>query len=136
MTRNPLAEPGIIGVAGGAGLGAITVITLVPGVGFWTQAGFAGLGAALATTLVFTLAARGGFASERLVLIGFGVQAAAQALITLLITLTDPWNETKALTWLGGSTYGRSRRCSAASWCASRTRSAARSSPRPSCRPA
>jgi len=108
VARNPLAEPGIIGVAGGAGLGAITVITLVPGVGFWTQAGFAGLGAALATTLVFTLAARGGFASERLVLIGFGVQAGTQALITLLITLTDPWNETKALTWLGGSTYGRS----------------------------
>jgi ferric hydroxamate transport system permease protein len=108
VARNPLAEPGIIGVAGGAGLGAITVITLVPGVGFWTQAGFAGLGAGLAITLVFAMAARGGFASERLVLIGFAVQAGAQALITLLITLSDPWNETKALTWLGGSTYGRS----------------------------
>lgn len=108
VARNPLAEPGIIGVAGGAGLGAITMITLVSGVGFWTQAGFAGLGAALAITLVFAMAARGGFASERLVLIGFAVQAGTQALITLLITLSDPWNETKALTWLGGSTYGRS----------------------------
>lgn len=108
VARNPLAEPGIIGVSGGAGLGAVTVITLVPGVGFWTQAGVAGVGAALAMALVFTLAARGGFASERLVLIGFGVQAGAQALVTLLITLSDPWNETKALTWLGGSTYGRS----------------------------
>ncbi|MFC4858656.1 iron ABC transporter permease [Actinophytocola glycyrrhizae] len=108
VARNPLAEPGIIGVSGGAGLGAVTVITLVPGVGFWTQAGVAGIGAALTMALVFSLAARGGFASERLVLIGFGVQAAAQALITLLITLSDPWNETKALTWLGGSTYGRS----------------------------
>lgn len=107
VARNPLAEPGIIGVAGGAGLGAVTVITLVPGVGFWTQAGCAGAGAALATALVFAMAARGGFASERLVLIGFGVQAGTQALVTLLITLTDPWNETKALTWLGGSTYGR-----------------------------
>jgi hypothetical protein len=38
------------------------------------------------------------------VLIGFGVQAGAMA----LITLSDPWNESKALTWLGGSTYGRS----------------------------
>ena len=54
------------------------------------------------------MAARGGFASERLVLIGFGVQAGTQVLITLLITLSDPWNEAKALTWLGGSTYGRS----------------------------
>ncbi|APU14175.1 MULTISPECIES: iron ABC transporter permease [Actinoalloteichus] len=108
VARNPLAEPGIIGVAGGAGLGAITMITLVPAVGFWAQAGAAGAGAALATTVVFVMAAKGGFASERLVLIGFGVQAVTQALITLLITLTDPWNETKALTWLAGSTYGRS----------------------------
>jgi iron complex transport system permease protein len=108
VARNPLAEPGIIGVAGGAGFGAVTVITLIPGVGFWTQAGFAGVGAALAVALVFATAARGGFASERLVLIGFGVQAGAMALITLLITLSDPWNESKALTWLGGSTYGRS----------------------------
>jgi ABC-type Fe3+-siderophore transport system permease subunit len=108
VARNPLAEPGIIGVSGGAGLGAVTVITLVPSVGFWTQAGFAGLGAAVAIAIVFLMAARGGFASERLVLIGFGVHAGSVALITLLITISDPWNETKALTWLGGSTYGRS----------------------------
>ncbi|SEF37782.1 iron complex transport system permease protein [Amycolatopsis pretoriensis] len=107
VARNPLAEPGMIGVVGGAGLGAVAVITLVSGVGFWTLTGSAGLGAALAMTVVFAVAARGGFTSERLVLIGFGVHAAAQALVTLLITLSDPWNETKALTWLGGSTYGR-----------------------------
>ncbi|UOX93198.1 iron ABC transporter permease [Amycolatopsis sp. FBCC-B4732] len=107
VARNPLAEPGMIGVVGGAGLGAVTVITLVSGVGFWTLTGAAGLGAALAMAVVFAVAARGGFTSERLVLIGFGVHAATQAVVTLLITLSDPWNETKALTWLGGSTYGR-----------------------------
>ncbi|MGW4064552.1 iron ABC transporter permease [Amycolatopsis sp. NPDC004747] len=107
VARNPLAEPGMIGVVGGAGLGAVAVITAVSGVGFWTVTGFAGLGAACSMAVVFAVAARGGFAGERLVLIGFGVHAAAQALVTLLITLSDPWNETKALTWLGGSTYGR-----------------------------
>jgi ABC-type Fe3+-siderophore transport system permease subunit len=107
VARNPLAEPGMIGVVGGAGLGAVTVLTTVSGVGFWTLTGSAGLGAALAMAMVFAVAARGGFTSERLVLIGFGVHAAAQALVTLLITVSDPWNETKALTWLGGSTYGR-----------------------------
>ncbi|WP_243770015.1 iron ABC transporter permease [Amycolatopsis acidicola] len=107
VTRNPLAEPGIMGAVGGAGLGAVTAITLIPALGFWAQTGFAGIGAALATALVFGLAAKGGFASQRLVLIGFGAQAGTQALITLLIALSDPWNETKALTWLGGSTYGR-----------------------------
>ncbi|MET8996825.1 iron ABC transporter permease [Amycolatopsis sp. NPDC004169] len=108
VARNPLAEPGMIGVVGGAGLGAVAVLTAVSGVGFWTLTGSAGLGAALAMAVVFAVAARGGFTGERLVLIGFGVHAAAQALVTLLITLSDPWNETKALTWLGGSTYGRS----------------------------
>lgn len=107
VARNPLADPGIIGVAGGAGLGAVTVITLWSGAGFWIQASGAGVGAAVATAVVFAMAAKGGFASERLVLIGFGAQAGTQALVTLLITLSDPWNETKALTWLGGSTYGR-----------------------------
>ncbi len=108
VSRNPLAEPGIIGVAGGAGLGAITVITIVPTSTFWLQAGAAGVGAAAVATLLFWLAAKGGFASDRLVLIGFGLSAGAMALITVLITVSDPWNETKALTWLAGSTYGRS----------------------------
>lgn len=40
-------------------------------------------------------------------LIGIGVQAGAGAFVSLLIVLTDPYNETKALAWLGGSTYGR-----------------------------
>jgi ferric hydroxamate transport system permease protein len=107
VSRNPLAEPSIIGVTGGSGLGAILVITLVPMSGFWLQAGAAGLGAGLAAALVFVTAARRGFASDNLVLIGFGVSAGTNALVALLITLTDPWNESKALTWLAGSTYGR-----------------------------
>jgi iron complex transport system permease protein len=108
VSRNPLAEPGILGVAGGAGLGAVTVITLVPATTFWTQAGAAAIGATGVAVLLFSMAAKGGFASDRLVLIGFGLSAGAMALITVLITISDPWNETKALTWLAGSTYGRS----------------------------
>ncbi|MCT2583709.1 iron ABC transporter permease [Actinophytocola sp. S1-96] len=107
VSRNPLAEPGILGVTGGAGVGAIVIITLVPMSGFWLQAAAAGVGAGVAATLVFVSAARRGFASDNLVLIGFGVYAGTNALVALLITLTDPWNEAKALTWLAGSTYGR-----------------------------
>jgi iron complex transport system permease protein len=44
---------------------------------------------------------------RRLVLVGVGVAAAASALITVVIVLTDPWSIVKALTWLSGSTYGR-----------------------------
>lgn len=108
VTRNPLAEPAIIGVSGGAGVGAILVITFVPLVSFWTISAAAGVGAAVVSLIVFGLSFRGGMHTDRLVLIGIGVSAAATAVITLLIVLTDPWNESKALTWLSGSTYGRS----------------------------
>ncbi|MDN5749341.1 MAG: iron ABC transporter permease, partial [Pseudonocardia sp.] len=107
VCRNPLAEPGLLGVSGGAGLAAVAAITLVPTVGTWTLAGAAALGALVACALVFGLAARGGLASDRLVLIGIGVSYGTLSLITVLIVTTDPFNETKALTWLSGSTYGR-----------------------------
>ncbi|MFD5710427.1 iron ABC transporter permease [Streptomyces pharetrae] len=107
VTRNPLAEPGILGVSGGAAVGAVLIVTTVPSAGSWGVAGAAFAGAAVSSALVFGLAAGGGFRQNRLVLVGFGVATGASALISLLIILTDPFNATKALTWLSGSTYGR-----------------------------
>ncbi|MCC3651233.1 iron ABC transporter permease [Streptomyces sp. S07_1.15] len=107
VTRNPLAEPGILGVSHGAALGAVLLVTTVPAAGAWSVAGAAFAGAAVSAVVVFGLAARGGFRQNRLVLVGFGVATGTGALISLLIVLTDPFNATKALTWLSGSTYGR-----------------------------
>ncbi|GAA2274875.1 iron-hydroxamate transporter permease subunit [Streptomyces ruber] len=107
VTRNPLAEPGILGVSGGAALGAVLLVTTVPLAGSWGIAGAAFAGAAAASAVVFGLAARGGFRQSRLVLVGIGVSAGTTALISLTIVLTDPFDATKALTWLSGSTYGR-----------------------------
>jgi ABC-type Fe3+-siderophore transport system permease subunit len=107
VSRNPLAEPAILGVSGGAGVGAVFVITL------WPVASFAAVttggltGAVVAAVVVFGLAARGGFANNRLILIGLGVSAVTAAGVSLLILATDPYNGAKALTWLAGSTYGR-----------------------------
>ena len=64
-------------------------------------------GAALTALLVFGLALRGGLQQNRLVLIGIGVSAGLTALVAVVLTTTDPYNQTKALTWLSGSTYGR-----------------------------
>ncbi|MDQ4085632.1 MAG: iron ABC transporter permease [Actinomycetota bacterium] len=107
VSRNPLGEPGILGVTGGAGVAAVWVITVAPQAGTWTIAGAAAVGATVASTVVFGLAARGGMSSDRLVLIGIGVSAGSTALITVIVVLTDPYNSVKALTWLSGSTYGR-----------------------------
>ena len=107
VARNPLAEPGIIGVTGGAGLGAVIVITLAPVASFWLVTAGGLTGAALASALVFGLAASGGLNNQRLILIGIGVSAGAAALVSMVIISTDPYNGAKALTWLSGSTYGR-----------------------------
>ncbi|MGD6748627.1 iron ABC transporter permease [Streptomyces sp. BH105] len=107
VTRNPLAEPGVLGVSGGAALGAVLLVTTVPGAGSWSIAGAAFAGAAVTSAVVFGLAAKGGFQQSRLVLIGVGTASGTAALISLLIVLTDRFSATKALVWLSGSTYGR-----------------------------
>jgi iron complex transport system permease protein len=118
VTRNPLAEPGILGVTGGAGVGAVLVITASPFASFAAVTGGGLAGAGIAALLVFGLAAlgrgeavggwsRGGLASSRLILMGLGISAAASATVAMLLVATDPYNQAKALTWLSGSTYGR-----------------------------
>ena len=108
VTRNPLADTSIIGISGGAAVGAVVVVTFFSSAGFWTLALAAGAGSLVAAAVVFGLSARGGFENDRLILIGVAVAYFAAELVTLMIVATDPWNETKALTWLSGSTYGRS----------------------------
>ncbi|MER5994994.1 iron ABC transporter permease [Streptomyces viridosporus] len=107
VTRNPLAEPSVLGVSGGGALGAVVLVTTVPVAGTWDVAGAAFAGSAVTAVVVFGLAGRGGFGQNRLVFVGIGAATATTALISLLIVLTDPFNATKALTWLSGSTYGR-----------------------------
>lgn len=107
VCRNPLAEPGILGITGGAGIGAVALLTMVPMAGVAAISGAAGLGAIVAFALVYGLARYGGLSSDRLVLIGFGVWQGGTAIITFIIVSSDPWNTGKALTWLSGSTYGR-----------------------------
>jgi ferric hydroxamate transport system permease protein len=107
VCRNPLAEPGLLGITAGAGVGAVTLLTFVPLAGIWSMSAVAGAGALAAFALVYGLTWRGGLDSDRLVLVGVGVSAGFTALTTLVIVASDPWNTGKALTWLSGSTYGR-----------------------------
>ncbi|MEW2443971.1 iron ABC transporter permease [Micromonospora marina] len=107
VCRNPLAEPGILGITGGAGIGAVSLLTFAPMAGVLALSGAAGLGAVAAFALVYGLARRRGLNSDRLVLIGFAVWQGGTAVITFIVVSSDPWNTGKALTWLSGSTYGR-----------------------------
>ncbi|PRY57937.1 iron complex transport system permease protein [Glycomyces artemisiae] len=107
ILRNPLAEPGLLGVTAGAGIGAVTLITWAPSSGAWAITGVAAVGGLGAFALVYALAWRGGLDTSRLVLVGIGVWSIGMAAITLIILASDPWNTPKAMTWLSGTTYGR-----------------------------
>ncbi|UCN15707.1 iron ABC transporter permease [Cellulomonas iranensis] len=104
VTRNPLADPGVLGVSSAAGLGAVVTIVAVPAAGFATLFGGALLGAAVAAVVLLG-GTRGGD-QVRTVLVGVGIGAFSSALTTLLLVRSDPWNQNKAMTWLAGSTYG------------------------------
>ncbi|REF35724.1 iron ABC transporter permease [Thermasporomyces composti] len=105
--RNPLAEPGILGITAGASLGAVSLLTFVPLASVVAMSVAAGVGALVAFALVYGLAWRRELNPDRLVLIGIGLSAGFTALTTLIVVVHDPWNTAKALTWLSGSTYGR-----------------------------
>ncbi|GAA1550742.1 iron ABC transporter permease [Kribbella lupini] len=107
VCRNPLAEPGILGITGGAGVGAVVTLMVVPTAGIWLLSGVASAAALGTFALVYLVSWRGGLSSDRLVLIGVGVSSATTAIITFVIVYTNPWNITMAMTWLSGSTYGR-----------------------------
>lgn len=108
VARNPLAEPSLLGITAGAGLGAIIVISYSATIGIWALQAAAFTGALIAFVLVYSLAWRGGINSDRLILVGIGISVGLESLISLVIITTDPWNLTKSITWLAGSTYGRS----------------------------
>lgn len=108
VCRNPLAEPSILGVTGGAGAGAVIVVTTVESPSAALIALAAGVGALVAMVLVYAVTWRGGLDPDRLVLVGIGVAAFGGALVGLLLVYSDPFNTPALYTWLSGSTYGRS----------------------------
>ncbi|WP_328930931.1 MULTISPECIES: iron ABC transporter permease [unclassified Streptomyces] len=105
--RNPLAEPGVLGITAGAGLGAAAVVTSgMPG-GRPVLVAVA-VAAGLATFALITLLSwRGGFLPDRFVLIGIGCGYGISSVTTFLLLRADPYDTPQLFTWLSGTTYGR-----------------------------
>ncbi|MDH5131773.1 MULTISPECIES: iron ABC transporter permease [unclassified Microbacterium] len=106
VSRNPLADPGILGVTGGGGLGAVLVITSITSSTGGMIAG-AVTGSLLAFALVYLLSWRGGLNADRFLLIGIGVSYFTVSLTTFFLLRSNPWDTPKIYTWLSGTTYGR-----------------------------
>ena len=106
--RNPLAEPGIIGVSNGAAVGAVSAIVLgfaIPGPSGIAIAAF--LGGLLATAAVYFVARSYGRTEVvTLVLAGIAVNATAGAFTGLLTSIADD-DQLRSITfWVLGSVGG------------------------------
>jgi ABC-type Fe3+-siderophore transport system permease subunit len=104
VTRNPLAAPSTMGLVAGSSVGALGLVLLVPGapVEALPLAAFAGGLVAVAVVLVLAR----GLDPIRLVLLGVAMTAFGTAIANLLV-VGNELRLAQALTWLSGSTYGR-----------------------------
>ncbi|MDT8369364.1 MAG: iron ABC transporter permease [Longimicrobiales bacterium] len=108
LLRNPLAEPYILGVSGGAAVGAVTLIALgVASTTSWALPLAAFAGALVAIVLVFRVAAvgaRGGHIDVRVLLLaGVVVGAFFSAVIAMILALSQARTLQSAVFWMMGS---------------------------------
>ena len=107
LLRNPLADPYVLVLSGGASMGALAA--MLAGMGGVLISGSAFLGALLSTFLVFGLAhGSGGWTPARLLLTGVVVAAGWGAVITLMLALSPAERLPGMLYWLMGDlSYAR-----------------------------
>jgi iron complex transport system permease protein len=109
LMRNPLAEPGIIGVSGAAAFGAVSVFYFGLAGALSLALPLGGIaGAATATFLLYGLSSRGA-GTMTLILAGVAINSFAGALTSLALNLSpNPYAVTEIVFWLLGSLADRS----------------------------
>lgn len=111
IVKNPLADPGIIGINAGAGLAVMLFVSY-----FSTELGnsvfimpvlaFIGAGAAAIVIYAFSYKKDEGVSPIRLILVGVAVAAGISALMIVLTLKLDPRTYDFVATWLAGSIWG------------------------------
>lgn len=109
MFRNPMADPGILGVSSGAGFGAI--IAIVTGLtvrSMYFMPVFAAVGAAVAVTVIYTLSVRNGRVPVlTLILSGIAVSTFIGAINSAILTRINDYQLKYFVFWTMGSLNGR-----------------------------
>jgi len=110
LLRNPLAEPYILGISGGASVGAVLVLSLGVGAASWPLPLAAFAGALLAILLVFRVATASGRGMDVRVLLLAGVVVAAffTACIAFILSISEARTVQSAVHWIMGSLAGAS----------------------------
>ena len=111
IVKNPLADPGIIGINAGAGLAVMLFVSY-----FSTELGnsvfimpflaFIGAGTAAVVIYAFSYKKNEGVSPIRLILVGVAVAAGISALMIVLTLKLDPKTYDFVATWLAGSIWG------------------------------
>lgn len=105
MLRNPLASPDVIGISSGASAAAVFGIVVLsldgPAVSL-----LALVGALVTAMAIYLLSDRGGFAGTRLILIGIGVAAMLESVVSYVLSKAASWDLQTAMRWLTGSLNG------------------------------
>lgn len=109
LLKNPLADPYILGISGGAGLGGVLAALVAPAfaAAYLMPVG-AGIGALVVVLLVFGFAAsRRVYTLERLILLGVAVSSICSALVSLMLTFSDDGLFRGLVFWLLGELSGQ-----------------------------
>lgn len=105
MLRNPLANPNILGITSGSSVAAVFCITVIHASN--AVVSIAAVIGGLVTVIVMYFLARGrSFSIGRLIIIGIGIQAMLDAVISYIILKSAQQDIPSALRWLSGSLNG------------------------------
>lgn len=105
MLRNPLANPNVIGITAGSSAAAVFCIIVLHASS--TFVSIASIIGGLATVIVIFLLSKGtSFSIGRLILIGIGIQAMLNAVISYLLLIGQHHDVPTAMRWLSGSLNG------------------------------
>lgn len=114
ITKNDLADAGIIGINAGAAVAAVLFITYSTG-GYYNSLGefsifvlplMAIAGAGISSFIIYMMSSRGGIRPKRLLLIGIGINAALNAFITFFTFRGGVGDYNRVLIWTSGSLWG------------------------------
>lgn len=104
VMRNPLADPGIIGVSSGAGLAATSIMIIFPAyIALVPLAAF--LGALVTALIIYFLSWKGGTSPVRIILVGVAINAVIGAFMSALMILYSDRVQS-VLPWLAGGIQG------------------------------
>lgn len=116
ITKNDLADPGIMGISSGAALAVVMYIYFMNGnvydgvsnLTIWTMPVVAFFGSILGAVLIYLFAWKKGINPTRLILIGIGINSAFQALMIIFQLRFTTQEFNRVMVWISGSIWGTS----------------------------